>query len=133
MKLAKCSLQVIRFGVVGLTSNLVLYLVYLGLTGSGVGPKLAMSLLWVVGVLQTFVFNKKWTFSHHGHLSATFLRYISLYAVGYLINLGVLIVLVDQLGYSHQWVQGVMVLVIAVLLFVMQRAWVFRAQGSAGT
>lgn len=133
MKLGAFSLQAIRFGVVGFTSNLVLYLLYLGLTDIGLGHKLAMSLLYVVGVLQTFVFNRKWTFSHHGRLSVTFVRYISLYAVGYLINLGVLIVMVDRLGYSHQWVQGMMVLVVAVLLFVMQKAWVFRGQGSDGT
>ena len=88
-----------------------------------------MSLLYIFGVLQTFVLNKKWTFSHHGYLSVTFVRYISLYAVGYLINLGVLIVMVDRLGYSHEWVQGMTVMMVAVLLFVMQRVWVFRSQG----
>jgi putative flippase GtrA len=133
MKPGACSLQLIRFGVVGLGSNLVLYAFYLGLTAIDVGPKLAMSLLWVVGVLQTFVLNRKWTFSDHGRLSVAFVRYISLYAIGYLINLGVMIVMVDRLGYSHQWVQGIMVLFIAVLLFVMQKAWAFRAEGSAGT
>lgn len=128
MKLSAFSLQAIRFGVVGFTSNLVLYLLYLGLTGLGVGHKLALSLLYVVGVLQAFVFNKNWTFSHHGRLRATFVRYISLYAVGYLINLGVLIVMVDQYGYWHQWVQGVMILVLALFFFVMQKFWVFRPE-----
>ena len=122
----------IRFGVIGLTSNLVLYLLYLELTYLGLGHKFSMSLLYIVAVLQTFVLNKNWTFSHRGHLSATFMRYISLYAVGYLINLGVLIVMVDRLGYSHKWVQGMTVLVVAVLLFVMQKAWVFRSLGRSG-
>ena len=121
----------IRFGVVGVTSNLVLYLLYLGLTYFGLGHKFSMSLLYIFGALQTFVLNKKWTFSHHGYLSVTFVRYISLYAGGYFINLGVLIVMVDRLGYSHEWVQGMTVLMVAVLLFFMQRAWVFRSQGGS--
>lgn len=118
--------QVTRFSVVGLTSNLVLYLAYLELTSFGWGHKIAMSTVYVVGVLQSFILQKKWTFSHHGHPSVTFVRYLSLYAAGYVINLGVLIVMVDRLGYSHEWVQGIMLLVIGVLLFIMQKAWVFR-------
>ena len=66
MELNAFSPQVIRFAVVGFASNLVLYLVYLGLTSIGLGHKNAMSILYVVGVLQTFVFNNKWTFRHYG-------------------------------------------------------------------
>ena len=131
MKLDARRLQLVRFGVVGLASNLLLYLLYLALTAVDVEPKLAMSLLWMIGILQTFAFNKKWTFGHRGRLSATFVRYVSLYAAGYLINLGVLVVMVDRLGYSHRWVQGVMVLVIAALSFAVQKTWVFRAHGGA--
>ena len=129
MELNAFSPEFIRFGVVGFASNLLLYLVYLGLTKIGLRHKFAMSILYVVGVLQTFFFNKKWTFIHYGHKMVTFMRYISLFAFGYLINLAVLIVMVDQLGYSHERVQGVTVLVLAVLLFVLQKAWVFRSQG----
>ena len=99
MKLSELNLQIIRFGIVGFASNLVLYLAYLGLTSCGWGHKFAMSILYVVGVLQTFFFNKKWTFIHYGHKMVTFMRYISLFAFGYLINLAVLIVMVDHLGY----------------------------------
>ena len=58
-----------------------------------------------------------------------FMCCISLHAFCYLINLAVSIVMVEQLGYSHEPVQGVTVLVLAVLLFVLQKAWVFRSQG----
>jgi putative flippase GtrA len=120
--------QFIRFGIVGLASNLVLYLIYCGITSIGFDYKLVMSLLYVVGVLQTFVLNKKWTFSHDGHLSGTFLRYILIYGAGYIINLGTLIIFVDRFGYPHQFVQGAMIPVVAVSLFVMQKIWVFRVQ-----
>ena len=130
MELNAFSPQVIWFGVVGFASNLVLSSAYLRLTNIGLRHKFAMSILYVVGVLQTFVFNKKWTFRHYGHQMVTFMRYVILYVVGYLINL---IVMVDQLGYSHERVQGVTVLVLAVLLFVLQKAWIFRSQGINGT
>lgn len=63
----------------------------------------------------------------------TFTRYISLYAFGYLINLAVLIVMVDHLGYLHEPVQCVTVLVLALLLFVLQKALRFSSQGINGT
>jgi putative flippase GtrA len=118
--------EIIRFGVIGVVSNLVLYLVYLELTGFGVGHKSSMTILYVVGALQTFAFNKKWTFSHLGHLSETFRRYVGLYVVGYLINLAVLITAVDWFGFHHQWVQGAVILVLAVFLFLGQKLWVFK-------
>lgn len=130
MKARFFSLQVIRFGIVGLSSNLILYLLYLGLTSLGLAPKLAMSILYVVGVLQTFVVNKKWTFHHHGHFSAAFTRYVGSYVIGYLINLSILMVMVDRLGYPHQLIQGLTILMLAVFLFSLQKMWVFRLRAS---
>lgn len=118
--------QFLRYGIVGLVSNAIGFILYILLTTVGIRPKLAMSLLYIVGTLQTFLFNKKWTFSYNGKLRSTFGRYFSIYAAGYLINLSVLILFVDRLGYQHQWVQGIMILVLAVFLFVMQKLWVFR-------
>ncbi len=118
--------QFIRYATVGLGSNIVLYLAYLALTAAGIDSKLAMTLLYVLGVVQTFAFNKRWSFRHGGVRGATFVRYCASYALGYLINLGVLLVFVDRLGYPHQAVQGVMILALAILLFLLQKYWVFR-------
>lgn len=123
----KC-LQLYKFVFIGLISNLILYFSYLVVTQYEIGTKVAMSLLYALGVLQTFVFNKKWTFSHHGQFNVAFLRYIVIYGAGYFVNLGALVIFVDRFGYPHQWVQGVMIPLVGVLLFVMQKIWVFRVQ-----
>jgi putative flippase GtrA len=112
--------------MVGLASNLVCYLVYLGLTRLGMNPKLAMSVLYSVGVLQTFVFNKLWTFKHDGVVRTAFYRYCTVYGLGYLFNLTSLYVLVDRLGYPHQVIQGMMIMLVASMLFLAQKFWVFR-------
>lgn len=118
--------QFIRYVVVGLASNAVIYVAYLLLTQLGMGPKLAMSLLYGVGVLQTFVFNKKWSFRFDGAATPALVRYATVYAVGYVINFVVLMLLVDQMGLPHQWVMGVLVLFMAAFFFVAQKYWVFR-------
>lgn len=120
-------LQLARYALVGLASNAFGYLLYLLLTGLGLGPKLAMTLLYGVGVLQTFVFNRRWTFGHKGAFGAVFIRYCLAYGLGYIINLVVLITLVDRLGYPHQAVQGIMILLLALMLFILQKFWVFQS------
>jgi len=119
-------IQGVRFIIVGVASNLVLYLFYLTLTTLGLGYKTAMTLLYAVGVLQTFFFNKRWTFEHDGATRTALIRYIVAYAFGYLLNLLVLLVLVDRLGLPHQWVQGLMIFTLAAMLFLLQRYWIFR-------
>lgn len=119
--------QLVRYGIVGLASNCFGYILYLGITYLGVGPKLAMSLLYCIGVLQTFIFNKKWTFAHNGSDPKIFIRYCISYGLGYIFNFFALLILVDYYGYPHQWVQGIMILSLAIMLFSLQKFWVFRS------
>ncbi|HPE72087.1 MAG TPA: GtrA family protein [Candidatus Competibacter sp.] len=119
-------MQSLRFVIVGLTSNLVLYLLYLTLTTFGFGHKTAMTLLYLVGTLQTFIFNQRWTFEHRGVSQSAFVKYIAAYGLGYLFNLFALLLLVDLLRVPHEIVQGILILVLAVLLFLLQKFWVFR-------
>lgn len=121
----KTLIQAMRFGIVGLASNGVGFLLYLLLTRLGAGPKLAMTVLFVIGTLQTFVFNKKWSFEYRNKDRAVLGRYVATYALGYLVNLIALLILVDKAGLPHAIVQGAMILVIAALMFILQKFWVF--------
>lgn len=118
--------QFFRYAIVGLASNLVGYLLYIVLTGVGIGPKLAMSVLYAVGVLQTFVFNKNWSFGFNGAATPALVRYATIYALGYVINFVILLLLVDQSGLPHQWVMAGLVVFMAVFFFAGQKFWVFR-------
>lgn len=117
--------QLFRFGVVGMLSNAVGYLFYLGMTFAGMEPKFTMTLLYFVGVAQTFFFNQRWTFSHNGHSGRIFWRYLAVYSAGYVFNLTLLLMFVDVLGFPHQLVQCVAIVILAVGLFLLQKHWVF--------
>jgi putative flippase GtrA len=123
----KVSTQFLRFAAVGLVSNFFLYLAYLLITGIGMGHKLAMTILYATGVCLTFLFNKNWTFSHRGRYRRTFIGYIFIYLLGYIVNFSALYVFVDRLEFPHQLVQGVMILVIAVLMFLLQKFLLFTS------
>ena len=122
--------QFLRYATVGLVSNGVIFLLYLTLTAAGMEHKIAMTLLYAVGVAQTFLFNKRWSFKQEGEYGPEFIRYCLAYSLGYILNLIVLMVVVDRLGYPHQIIQGVMIFLLAVLLFLLQKFWVFRTKPS---
>ena len=117
--------ELVRFGITGVMSNVVLFLGYVLLTELGVGHKTAMTALYLLGVIQTFVFNRQWTFRHSGPLTLPMLRYLAVYALGYFVNLFCLMLFVDFLGMPHLIVQASVILPIAALIFVLQKYWVF--------
>lgn len=118
--------QFSKYTVVGLTSNLLLYVAYLAITAIGMGPKLAMSAVYVAGVAQTFIFNKRWSFQSSKNGQHQFLKYCIAYGVGYLINWGALYIFVYILRTPHQIVQAAMILVVAAVIFILQKFWVFK-------
>lgn len=128
---ANINSQMIRFGMVGFFSNILLYLLYLLFTGMGVGHKTAMTLLFVAGALQTFVINKRWTFEYKGIIRTTLVKFLLAYFFSYSLNLAALYLFVDYLDYEHQIVQVMMIVILAVVLFILQRYWVFRDSDSS--
>lgn len=121
--------QFVRFGLVGLASNGLLYAAYLVFTNTGMGPKLAMSLLYATGVIQTFLFNKRWSFRHGGAHGPAFARYCLAYGLGYLINLFGLYLFIDLMHYPHWLTQGAMIIIVSMFIFLAQKKFVFNSVG----
>ena len=118
--------QLIRYGFVGVVSNTAIYAVYLLITYLGVEPKIAMTLVYIVGAFIGFVGNRKWTFAHHGGSFCAIIRYFLAHIFGYLLNFVILFTFVDYLGYAHQWVQAVAIVIVAGFLFIVFKNFVFR-------
>lgn len=117
--------QFLRYATVGLVSNLLLYLAYLGVTAHGMGHMTAMTLLYCSGVLITFSANRSWSFAHLGLARTAFFRYVAAYLLGYLLNYSLLWLAVDRLHLPHQAVQAVAIVLVAASLFLMHKYWVF--------
>ena len=118
--------QLLRYGLVGVVSNAAIYFVYLLITYLGVEPKTAMTLVYIIGASIGFIGNRKWTFAHRGNSSSAALRYVLAHLFGYLLNYIILFTFVDRLGYAHQWVQAVAIMIVAGFLFIVFKYFVFR-------
>lgn len=118
--------QFIRYCITGVIHNGTGYLLYLLVTWLGAEPKIAMTVLFVIGVAISFLLNRNWSFADKGSVSGSLTRFVIVYMTGYGLNLMALMVFFDRLGYPHQWVQGIATIVIAVVLFLLNRYFVFR-------
>ena len=118
--------QFARYVVVGLSSNATMYALYVLLTLTVLGPKIAMTVTYAMGVLIAFLANRNWTFRHQKVDDSPLVRFLSAYGLGYVINYCALFLFVDVLGLPHLYVQAAMIVFLAIMLFALQKYWVFR-------
>jgi len=123
--------QLLRYGVVGVGSNLLLYMAYLALTTSGLGSKTAMTVTYCMGVAGTFVLNRNWSFGDDGPWRKSLVLYVCIYAIGYIVNFFGLLLLVDVARLPHQIAQAILIVAVAASLFALQKFWIFNRQERA--
>lgn len=124
--------EVMRFGAVGLATNLVGYAAYLIITAAGVMPMLAVTILFSMGTVVSFLGNRTYTFRKSSAQKRAGLKYATVYFLGYILNLSILFVFVDRVGLPHQAVQAAAILIVAVVLFVLSKWYVFSNGSGEG-
>jgi len=117
----------VRYGLVGLAVNAAGYAVYLLATWLGAGPKSTMSALYVAGATAGYFGHRRWAFAYRGAVLSSMARYVLAHVLGYGLNFLMLAYFADRLGYPHQWVQAMAILVVTLFLFVAFRYFAFAA------
>lgn len=123
--------QVARYGVVGVLNNLLGYLIYLLVTWLWLDPKVAVTLLYPVGALTAYFGHAKYSFAYSGATSHGVFRYVIAHLVGYSVNVLMLYVLADRLQFPHQIIQALAIVVVAGVLFLLFRYFVFPNRSPA--
>ena len=121
----KLLVQVVRYGVVGVLNNLLGYLIYLVVTWAWLDPKLAVTLMYPIGAVTAYFGHAKYSFTYSGQTSHGIARYVFAHLIGYGANIGLLYVFSDLLQFPHQLVQAVAIVVVAGVLFLLFRYFVF--------
>ena len=123
--------QLIKYGVVGVLNNLLGYLIYLLITWLWLDPKMAVSLLYPIGATTAYFGHAKYSFSYSGKASQGVLRFVIAQFVGYSLNLLLLYIFSDILKIPHQLVQAVAIIVVAGVLFMLFKYYVFPDRSTA--
>lgn len=123
-------LQLIRFGAVGATGYVVNLAVFaLCVHVLAIDYKLASVVAFAVSVLNNFLWNRHWTFSHSrdSHPVEQGLKFFAVSLVAYGFSYVVLVSLVDGAGFEKVIAQAISVAAATPLSFVGQKLWSFRA------
>ena len=117
-----------RYLTVGIVSNIALYLIYIAITRFPVPPTLAMTIVYAIGIIGTFHFNRTWSFRSEGATGRLFMRYCSVYSLAYLLQLTIFLVFYHWLDWVHELVQAIALVAAALFIFTCLRLWVFRPE-----
>ena len=120
-------LQLLRFGLVGVSGYAVNLVVFSIATAAGADHRLAATLAFVVAVTNNFVWNRGWTFPasevrvHHQAL-----RFLVVSLAGFVVNIAVLEALVVGADMAELPAQAISVAVAMPVNFLGNRQWTFR-------
>ena len=116
--------KITRFFIAGAFNTVFGYLLYVALIKLGLDYKLALFFDYLVGILCGYFLNRYWTFSGNKH-RLSFIKYIVLYIVIFLLNFLVLILSVDFLLLDPIYSQFFIIGIISLVSFAVQNTWVF--------
>jgi putative flippase GtrA len=119
--------QFVKFGIVGISNTLLTFIVYtLLLKVFGVWYIAASAIGFVVGAINGFLLNRRWTFAGHVGDAFTPVRWAVVQTGGLALNLGLLYVLVNDAGVDKLIAQALATVAVTVSTFIVNRAWTFR-------
>jgi putative flippase GtrA len=121
--------QFVKFGIVGVSNTLLFLAVYtLLLKGLGMWYLAASGIGFVVGAVNGFLLNRRWTFRGHVGDALTPVRWGIVQSGGLLLNLGLVAGCVSGLGMDELVGQAVAIAIVVVVTFLANRAWTFRTR-----
>jgi putative flippase GtrA len=121
--------QFVKFGIVGVSNTLLFLAVYtLLLEVFGVWYLAASAIGFVVGAVNGFLLNRRWTFQGHVGDALTPVRWGVVQGSGLALNLGLVYLCVDGLGLDELIGQAIAIAIVVVVTFLANRAWTFRAR-----
>lgn len=116
----------LKFLIVGCLNTLIgLSCTFIAMAVFDVGYVGANALGYAVGLVNSFLLNRAWTFSHQGPWAASLARWLAVAAIGYLANLAVVIAVHSYLGVNAYLAQISGIFVYTGLTFIGARYFAF--------
>src|SRR5262249_14079355 len=130
--IAPVLVQFVKFGIVGVSNTLLTFVVFTVLVkGFGVWYVAASAIGFLVGTVNSFLLNRRWTFRGHVGDALTPVRWFVVQGCGLALNLALIYLLVDGAGLDRLLGQAGAIGVVTVLPFLANRAWTFRMDAPA--
>jgi polyisoprenyl-phosphate glycosyltransferase len=123
-------MTLIRYLLVGVANTLVgLGTIYFAMYFLRLEIVQANALGYSIGILLSFALNKAWTFSSNDHVIYSFLRYLLVLAVAYIVNLATVLFSNSHFGLNPYIAQALGIIPYTAIGFMGSRYFAFRTQG----
>ena len=129
MKYQKSLIQFIKFGIVGVSNTLLTAIViWVLLKVLHSSDYLSNFIGYIVGLTNSFFWNRKWTFESKTNLSITIFKFIITFAISYLFQLGNLYLLLHFSTIDPYVCQLISIVVYTCINFVLNKYYTFKTK-----
>lgn len=128
VKFARMFGQMIKYGLVGVINTLITaVIIFTLMNGLGVSYQISNAIGYVAGFFNSFILNKLWTFkTSQTSTVSQFIKFAAVFAVCYLIQLGLVIILVEKLSISKNLSQLAGMVFYTLIGFLFNKLFTFK-------
>ncbi|MEI7502797.1 MAG: GtrA family protein [Paludibacter sp.] len=128
MKPSTAFIQLIKFSIVGISNTLLTAItIWILLKQLHFSDYLSNIIGYTIGVINSFVWNRKWTFEIKTKVSDTIYKFIGIFGVCYLIQLGNLYLLLHFTSIEGYLSQLLSIGVYTILNFGLNKYFTFKS------
>ena len=119
--------QIIKYSSVGMVTNIIGYILYIVFSNlMGMPPPVASILAGFMVIGISYYFNKRFTFTSQNNGVVQAMKYYLLYFSAILLHSATIFIFSSILGFAHEIVAGISLVVLSCLLFLIQKFYFFN-------
>jgi len=123
----KSLVQFIKFGIVGVSNTLLTaIIIWFLLKEFHCSDYLSNFTGYIIGLLNSFIWNRKWTFESKTKLSVTAFKFIVTFVISYLFQLGNLYLLLHFTLIDPYYCQILSIVVYTLINFILNKYYTFK-------
>lgn len=118
--------KIVKFGIIGVINTLLFFtLFFLFFNIIKFHYLLATTISYFLAIINSFAFNKKWTFESNGNSRKEFIKFCFVNCIAIIVNSLVMFLLVDKIGLNPWFAQVLTICVTMCVNYLGNRLWTF--------
>jgi len=127
MKNYKSLIQLIKFGIVGVSNTLLTAgVIWILMKVFHCSDYISNFIGYIIGLANSFIWNRKWTFESKTRVSVTVFKFIVTFAISYAVQLGNLYALLHLTHIDPYYCQLLSIVVYTGINFILNKYYTFK-------
>ena len=127
MKSTRLLIQFVKYGVVGISNTLLTAaIIWIMMKVCHSSDYVSNIIGYIVGLINSFIWNRRWTFENNSQLSKTAFKFIITFAISYLLQLGNLYLLLNYTTFDAYFCQLTSIVVYTSVNFILNKYYTFK-------